>query len=135
MRNLSGLAIILILVIHIGSRATEVVQGNQSIPPPTADQFEEFASSCKARNQVFSGKLKSGTSVSEAVKNIARSNPRLITVGESHGGYALRQMPALLAEIKKQMPDLNCLFIEFPDGANKDLQAIKKGNLNDLDDG
>lgn len=127
------LAVTILLMIQPRSHAIEVVQGGADVEihggPAVA------APGCKARRQALTAEVGHGGPIAEAVGRIAKAGPRLITIGESHSGYALRQIPNLLAEIKKQIPGLNCLFIEFPDRAHKDLQALRDGKINDIDDG
>lgn len=128
-------AVSILIVFHFNTRADKVAiegRGQETTLNPVGKNLESL---CEKRTQTLHSKISAKTPVRAGLQSILRDKPRLVLVGESHAGYSLRGQPDLLRQLKKIMPDLDCLFIEYPSTAEKDLKAIFDNRLTDIDNG
>lgn len=82
---------------------------------------------CAARASYLQDRLWKSQSLDSALSEIKSRNPDLIVIGESHGSMTQNRYKDLMASIKKKIPQIDCLFVEFAEAENEDIQKVAKG--------
>lgn len=82
---------------------------------------------CDARATYINEQLENSFSLNTLTQKIAQENPQVIIWGEDHHSPTQAQLPALLEAFKKQMPEIDCVFMEFSESRHTDFERLIKG--------
>lgn len=107
--------------------AGETAESSANDAPSLSRDTLSGSLDCNARQTWLHSKFAAKKSIFELIVNLAK-NANVTIFGESHVHYdGIAQYPQLLAQIKKEKPAFNCLFIEGKDGSQSDLDAYQFG--------
>jgi hypothetical protein len=69
---------------------------------------------CKLRNDYLNNAIRSKRPIADLALDLKARTPTVIILGENHGELALNYYPKLFAEVKKALPNLDCIAVEQP---------------------
>jgi hypothetical protein len=71
-------------------------------------------SDCKNRGRALNPKINHPIGLEAAAKQITKKSPQVIFIGETHWSPAQLLYERIVPSLKKEMPDIDCIFLEIP---------------------